>query len=99
LLDIPDFTYPAMNYNRIKSVLVEKGRTSNELAKYLDRSRQAVSTWCRNANQPEMATLFKIAEFLGVEPGELLTLRKDLRAGRGKGSAKKLSENFGNGVG
>jgi transcriptional regulator with XRE-family HTH domain len=67
-----------MNYNRIKAVLAEKRRKSGELAEHLGVVRQTVSFWCRNVTQPELPTLFRIAEFLGVEARELLTERKDL---------------------
>ena len=68
-----------MNYNRIKEFLAKKGRTNLELAAYIGVNKQAVSTWCSNKNQPEVPTLFRIAEFLDVEAGELLTEKGSLR--------------------
>ncbi len=59
-------------YNRIKIVLLEKEKTNIWLAEKLGVSTTAVSKWCTNRNQPTVETLFKIAEVLGVEVGELL---------------------------
>ena len=59
-------------YNRIKIVLLEKEKTNIWLAEKLSVSTTAVSKWCTNRNQPTVETLFKIAEVLGVEVGELL---------------------------
>jgi putative transcriptional regulator len=68
-----------MNYNRIKGLLGEKGRRSYELADFLGVAPQTVSFWCRNVKQPELPTLFRIAEFLEVEARELITERKNLK--------------------
>lgn len=59
-------------YNRIKIVLLEKEKTNIWLAEKLSVSTTAVSKWCTNRNQPTVETLFKIAEVLEVEVGELL---------------------------
>jgi transcriptional regulator with XRE-family HTH domain len=68
-----------LNYNKIKETLANKGRKNVELASYIGVDPRTVSSWCSNSNQPEYETLFKIAEFLKVEAGDLLTLKKDLR--------------------
>lgn len=81
-----------MNYNRIKEMLVKKGRTSNELAAFVGVKPQTVSTWCTNSNQPEMATLFRIAEFLEVEAGDLLTEKKNLRGVKKKKAVVKKKD-------
>jgi len=78
-----------MNYNRIKALLGDKGRRSYELANFLGVTPQTVSFWCRNVKQPELPTLFKIAEFLEVEARELLSLRSDLRDFKKKKPATK----------
>jgi putative transcriptional regulator len=78
-----------MNYNRIKELLAKKGHTSNELAAFMDVNRQTVSTWCRNIKQPEIKTLYRIAEFLEVEARELLTEQKDLLQAKEKARPKK----------
>jgi transcriptional regulator with XRE-family HTH domain len=77
------------NFNRIKEVLAKKGVTSITLAVKLRVKPQTVSSWCTNRNQPPLATLFAIAEFLDVEPRELITERKDLRAPKKKDVPKK----------
>ena len=56
--------------NRIKIVLVEKNKT----AKWLS---EQVSRWCTNASQPDLETLFRIAELLDVDVRELLHVEKD----------------------
>ncbi|TXJ23133.1 MAG: XRE family transcriptional regulator [Chitinophagaceae bacterium] len=61
------------DYNRIKVVLVEKKKTNKELADYLKVKPGTVSRWCTNDSQPNIATLFKIAKFLGVKAKDLLT--------------------------
>lgn len=61
-----------LKLNRIKSVLVEKGRTSKDLANALDKTEQTVSRWCTNEIQPSIETLYKIAQFLNVDIRELL---------------------------
>jgi len=60
------------NYNRLKSVLVEKNITSKELAKVLSRSETTVSRWCTNDVQPSIPTLYEIADYLNVNPTEIL---------------------------
>lgn len=60
------------DYNRIKVVLVEKKKTNKELADYLKMKPGTVSRWCTNDSQPNIATLFKIAKFLGVKAKDLL---------------------------
>lgn len=59
--------------NRIKVVLVERKKTGKWLAEQLGKSTCAVSKWCSNTNQPDLQTLAKIAEILGVDKKELLT--------------------------
>jgi putative transcriptional regulator len=58
--------------NRIKAVLVEKGKTSVWLAEELQMSKNTVSKWCTNTMQPTMETLFEIAEVLNVNVQELI---------------------------
>ncbi|MBN8880412.1 MAG: helix-turn-helix transcriptional regulator [Sphingobacteriales bacterium] len=60
------------DYNRIKVVLAEKKKTNKELAEYLKVGAVTVSRWCTNDSQPNIATLFKIAKFLGVKAKDLL---------------------------
>ena len=78
-----------VNYNRIKELLAKYGRSNIELAAFLDVTEQTVSTWCTNANQPPLPTLFRVSDFLDIEPGELLTAKKDLKTVPNKGRKKK----------
>lgn len=60
------------NLNRIKVVLVEKGKTGKWLAEQLGKSNCSVSKWCSNSIQPDLITLDKIAKLLDVDVKELL---------------------------
>ena len=80
-----------LSFNRIKELLAKKGRQSTELAEYAEVTTRTVSTWCTNRNQPPVEMLFKIAEFLEMEAGELLTLKKDLIPVGGKKDSGKKS--------
>lgn len=63
-------------FNRIKAVLAEKGKTNIWLAEALEINRSTVSKWCTNSVQPTVETLFRIANVLDVDAGELLVKRK-----------------------
>lgn len=58
--------------NRLKLVLVEKKKTGKWLAEQLDKNPSTVSKWCSNVSQPDLATLVKVAELLGVDVQELI---------------------------
>lgn len=60
------------NLNRIKVVLVEKGKTGKWLACELGKTPCTVSKWCSNSIQPDLQTLDKIAKLLGVDVKILL---------------------------
>ena len=60
------------NLNRIKVVLVEKGKTGKWLAEQLGKSNCSVSKWCSNSIQPDLVTLDKIARLLDVDVKDLL---------------------------
>ena len=59
-------------YNRIKLVLYDKEKTNKWLAEQVGVKTVTVSKWCTNDNQPSLATLFRIADVLGVNVCELL---------------------------
>jgi len=63
-------------FNRIKSVLAEKGKTNLWLAEALEMNKTTVSKWCTNDVQPSMETLFEIAEALNVDVRELIVSTK-----------------------
>ncbi|MDN5216424.1 helix-turn-helix transcriptional regulator [Fulvivirgaceae bacterium BMA12] len=61
-----------LKLNRIKSVLAEKGKTSKDLAKHLNKTESTVSRWSTNEVQPSIDTLYEISKFLEVDIRELL---------------------------
>ncbi len=52
--------------NRLKSLLVEKKKTSKWLSEQLGITPSTVSKWCTNTSQPDMETLAKISKLLDV---------------------------------
>ena len=58
--------------NRIKVVLVEKKRTNKWLAEQLGVNPSTVSKWCTNSSQPDLYSLLKISDLLGVDIKELI---------------------------
>ncbi len=60
------------NLNRIKVVLVEKGKTGKWLADQLGKSTCTISKWCQNTIQPDLKTLNVIANLLEVDVKDLL---------------------------
>lgn len=64
------------NLNRIKVVLVEQQKTGKWLAEQMGKSTCTVSKWCSNTNQPDLATLDKIASLLNVDIRELIAPSK-----------------------
>lgn len=77
-------------YNRIKIVLAEKDKTSSWLAEQVDRDKSTVSRWCSNSMQPNIETLFKIAEALDVDVRELLVSTKAKSDGKIPGKFSSL---------
>ena len=65
-----------IQFNRIKSVLVENNRTNKWLAEMLKKNEATVSRWCTNENQPSTETLYQIAQVLDVDIRELLNRTK-----------------------
>lgn len=63
-------------YNRIKSVLVEKDKSSKWLAEQLGRDKSTVSRWCTNDMQPTIETFYQIAMLLDVDISALLVPTK-----------------------
>ena len=60
------------NLNRIKAVLADAGQTNKWFADQLGKDPVTISKWCTNTTQPDLQTLSKIAEILGVNIRELL---------------------------
>ena len=65
------------NINRLKVVLVEKGKTGRWLAGELGKSNCTVSKWCSNSIQPDLQTLDKISKLLDVNIKDLLVNNKE----------------------
>lgn len=63
--------------NRIKVVLVEKKRTNKWLSEQIGVNPTTVSKWCTNTSQPDLRTLFDIADLLDVDIKVLLHSNKD----------------------
>ena len=62
--------------NRIKAVLVEKEKTTIELAEGVGKTRPTVSRWCTNDIQPPLEKLVKVAGVLDVDVKDLLNSTK-----------------------
>ena len=58
--------------NRIKEVLKEQGRTQVWLAGKIGKSQGTVALYVNNKLQPTLDTLFKIAEYLEINPKKLI---------------------------
>lgn len=59
--------------NRISQLRKEKGLTQEELAQFLDVSPQAVSKWENDLTCPDISSLPKLAQILGVSVDTLLS--------------------------
>ena len=62
--------------NRIKVVLVEKGKTGKWLAEEIGKTPCTVSKWCSNSIQPDLQTLDRIAKRLDIDVRELIVSSK-----------------------
>ena len=62
--------------NRIKIVLVEQNKTAKWLSEQIGKNVCSVSRWCTNSAQPDLDTLFRIADILNVDVRELLYVEK-----------------------
>lgn len=67
-----NFAPVAKNYNRIKEILAEKGKTQTWLSGKLDKDFLTVTRYCNNKRQPTIETLFEIAKILKVNPKDLI---------------------------
>ena len=63
--------------NRLKVVLVEKGKTSRWLAEQLGKSEHTISRWCQNKSQPSIAQLNEIARVLMIDVRSLINPSQD----------------------
>jgi ribosome-binding protein aMBF1 (putative translation factor) len=58
--------------NRIKTALVDNGRTNKWLAEQLDKDPATVSKWCTNTCQPSLEIMVTIAKLLKVDLNDLV---------------------------
>ena len=63
--------------NRLKVVLVEKGKTSRWLAEQLGKTEHTISRWCQNKSQPSIAQLNEIARVLMIDVRSLINQSQD----------------------
>jgi len=61
-----------MKLNRIKAVLVEQERSQKWLAEQLGKSFSTTNAYCCNRQQPNLDTLYRIAQLLSVDLKELI---------------------------
>ena len=61
-----------MKLNRIKAVLVEQDKSQKWLAERLGKSFSTTNAYCCNRQQPNLDTLYRIAQLLSVELKELI---------------------------
>lgn len=62
--------------NRIKVVLVEQNKTAKWLPEQIGNNTCSGSHWCTNTSEPDLETLFRIAEVLNVDVRELLNVER-----------------------
>ena len=60
--------------NRIKTALVDQGKTNKWLAEQLGKDPATISKWCTNASQPSLEMMMVIAKVLNVEMNDLVRL-------------------------
>lgn len=65
-----------MKLNRIKAVLVEQDKSQKWLAEQLGKSFSTTNAYCCNRQQPNLDTLYRIAQLLSVELKELIINNK-----------------------
>lgn len=61
-----------MKLNRIKAVLVEQDKSQKWLVEQLGKSFSTTNAYCCNRQQPNLDTLYRIAQLLSVELKELI---------------------------
>lgn len=58
--------------NRIKTILVDQGKTNKWLAEQLGKNPATVSKWCTKTNQPPREKIMQIADALKVDVRSLI---------------------------
>ena len=80
-----------INYNRIKSVLVERSIPNRELAGKMGVSIQTVSRWRNNSTQPSLETLFEIAAYLQIDVRLLLVSTESFNPAYSRQSSEEVN--------
>ena len=60
--------------NRIKTGLVDNGKTNKWLAEQLGKDPATVSKWCTNACQPSLEMMITISKLLKVDLNDLVRI-------------------------
>ena len=66
-----------LKLNRIKDVLESKGISQTWLAKQIGKEFCTVNAYCGQRVQPNLTTLYRIAEILNVDFKDLITDKND----------------------
>lgn len=67
-----------IDINRIKAVLADKKKTSEDLRQHFGVAQSTVSNWVTNTVQPDVYTLYEIAQYLDVDIRELFIPTKNI---------------------
>ncbi len=82
--------YPSVFAMRLEELRKDRQLTQEQLGNKLGLSRTAVAYYEASAKNPRLDTIYKICEFFGVPPEDLITERP---AGNGKpGPASRLEQ-------
>jgi transcriptional regulator with XRE-family HTH domain len=65
--------------NRIKECLKNLDIKQTHLAQKLGKSYNMVNSYCQNRRQPDIATLYRISDILGMDVRELLVSNKNIK--------------------
>ena len=60
--------------NRIKTALVDNGKTNKWLAEQLGKDPATISKWCTNACQPSLGMMITISKLLKVDLNDLVRI-------------------------
>lgn len=61
----------------MRDLMKQRGTTQNELANYLQKTRQAISYYCDGSSSPDWETLVKIADYFNTSTDYLLGRTED----------------------
>ena len=60
--------------NRIKTALIDNGKTNKWLAEQLGKDPATISKWCTNACQPSLEMMITISKLLKVDLNDLVRI-------------------------